>query len=594
MKMLDTWHSIRNIGTTGVADEALVHKIKLVNTLSFSLCSIILIIGAIYFALSGELSIMIPAGIEFLLAASAIWHNYHKRYTTAALVTFFVQCAASLYFGLLLGNVIELQAMVIFLFLITFLLFKEKHLRRIYLTIATIILFIIEANYYYNFIVPIRLDFELTVIFKALSIVGVLIMITVVGAPYVQSNDENKELSKANNFKRIFIYQITHELRTQLNAIYYITQLIKRETKLDPHLKKTEPYINLLFNAVGNTRNIINNVLDMSKIEAGKMEDVQEESFEVKPFFERLIGVHIVTAKARSINISLQIDEAMPAVIHADSFKLSQIVANLLSNAVKYAERSSTVILKLSRLDARSWAMQVSNKGIGISNEKLDVIFEQFVTNKQNRYTEGTGLGLYIVKNILHTLNGEISAESQPGGDTTFTVKLKLQAGRQEEVQEDPEEDVDLSNVRILVADDNEMNNMLFSQYLRMCGCIVTSAYNGIEVMSKLRQEKHLPDLILLDHQMPEMDGAATLAYLKEEPRLQRIPVIICTGSFEYQEALLAAGANAIVVKPIEQQSLFRVISQHLPHINGTNAAYSDYSGNDSHYQQDGAGVAPH
>jgi CheY-like chemotaxis protein len=246
------------------------------------------------------------------------------------------------------------------------------------------------------------------------------------------------------------------------------------------------------------------------------------------------------------------------------------------------------VLLKLNKQDARTWNMEVSNKGSGISKEKMSVIFDQFVTNKQNRYTEGSGLGLYIVKNILHALDGTISAESQPGGDTTFTVTLKLQPGRQEDVQEETEEDVDLSNVRILVADDNEMNNMLFSQYLRMCGCMVTSVYNGMEVIDKLQQEKHLPDMILLDHQMPEMDGAATLAYIKKEPRLQQIPVIICTGSFEYQEALLAAGANAIVVKPIDQQSLFRIISQYLPHINETNA-----SGDDRHYH-DGAAASLH
>lgn len=571
MKTLETWHSIRRTGTEGVADKELLHKIKLVNSLSFSLCSLVMIVGSIYYLLSGKLSIFIPAMVEFLLAGSAILLNYHKKHEAAALVTFLVQCAASIYFGLLLGNVIELQAMVIFLFLITFLLFKKKTLRRICLAIATVILVIIEANYYSNFVEPIQLSLRLTIIFKGLSIGGVLLLILVAGRPYVQSNDENNELTRVNNFKRIFIYQITHELRTQLNAIYYIAQLIKREIKLDPNLKKIEPYINLLFDVVGNTRNIINNVLDMSKIEAGKMEDIQEESFEIKPFFERLIAVHKVTAKARNIQIKLQIDEQMPSVILFDSFKLSQIVANLLSNAVKYADRNSTVLLKLNKHNANTWSMQVANKGIGIAKEKLTTIFDQFVTNKQNRYTEGTGLGLYIIKNIINTLGGEIHAQSNPGANTTFTVTLKLQRGKLGDIQEETEEDIDLSNVRILVADDNEMNNMLFSRYLSMCGCTVTTASNGLEVINKLEKEKHLPDVILMDHQMPEMDGAAVLAYLKQDTQFQHIPVIVCTGSFEFQETLLAAGASAIVVKPVDQKSLFKIISQHLPHINEPN-----------------------
>jgi CheY-like chemotaxis protein/two-component sensor histidine kinase len=392
-----------------------------------------------------------------------------------------------------------------------------------------------------------------------------------VGRPYVLSKDT---LYRANNFKRIFIYQVTHELRTQLNAVYYIAQLIKREIKLDPNLKKIEPYIDLLFTVVGNTRNIINNVLDMSKIEAGKMEDVQEEPFEIKPFFERLIAVHKVTAKARQIQIKLLIDEQMPPIIVCDSFKLGQVVANLLSNAVKYADRDSIVLLNLSKVNDHSWSMQVTNKGFGIAEDKLTAIFEQFVTNKHNRYTEGTGLGLYIVKNMVHAMEGAINADSQPGAgaDTTFTVRLKLQAGKIEDIQEEAEEDIDLSNVHILVADDNEMNNMLFSKYLGMCGCTITSATNGLEVLNKLQQEKQLPDMILMDHQMPEMDGATTLIHLKQDPKLQHIPVIICTGSFEFQDKLIAAGACAIVVKPIDQKSLFKVISQHLPHINEISA----------------------
>lgn len=581
MKMLQTWQAIRRTGTEGVADEELAQRIIMVNTLSFSLCCLVSVIGASYYSLSGKLSIFIPASIELVLAASALLLNYRKLYQAAALLTFFVQCSASLYFGLLLGNVIELQAMIIFLFLITFLLFKEELIRRVCFTTAVIILIIIEANYYYNFVPSVQLSNDLTIIFKALSFGGVLLLIVVVGRPYVQSKDA---LHKANRFKRTFIYQITHELRTQLNAVYYIAQLIKREIRLDPHLKKLEPYIDLLFTAVGNARNIINNVLDMSKIEAGKMEDVQEETFEVQPFFERLIAVHNVTAKARNIQIKLQIDQQMPPVIVCDSFKLSQIVANLLSNAVKYSDRSSTVVLRLSTSGTSAWSMEVINKGFGIPKDRLIAIFDQFVTNKQYRNTEGTGLGLYIVKNMVDSLGGVINVESQQGNNTIFTVKLKLQSGKLEDVREEMEEEADLSNVRILVADDNEMNNMLFSRYLEMCGCMVSTASNGLEVVHRLKHDKHLPDVILLDHHMPEMDGAATLTYLKQTSHLRHIPVIVCTGSIEFQDALLKEGASAIVVKPIDQKTLFKIISQHLPPASEINAGlFSDRSSGAHH-----------
>ncbi|HEY8920676.1 MAG TPA: hybrid sensor histidine kinase/response regulator [Chitinophaga sp.] len=569
MKAHQIWRSIRRTGTKGVADEELAQRIMMVNTLSFSLCCLAFLVGSVYFILSGKLSILIPASIECVLAATAIVLNHYRHYHAAALVTFFVQCMASIYFGLLLGNVIELQAMVIFLFLITFLLFKRTSTRVICLVSSVVILMIIEGNYYFHFIKQVPLDLQLTVIFKALSIAGVLLVIVVVGRPYVLSKDR---LHKTNHFKKIFIYQVTHELRTQLNAVYYIAQLIKREIRLDPHLKKINPYIDLLFTVVGNTRNIINNVLDMSKIEAGKMEDVQEEAFEIDAFFERLMAVHKVTAKTRNIQIQLQIDPKMPPVIICDSFKLSQAIANLLSNAVKYADRNSTVFLKLNKNNAQTWSIQVVNKGLGIEADKLSAIFELFVTNKPNRYTESTGLGLFIARNMVHALQGEIHAESQPQGNTTFTIQLPLKPGKVADVHENQEEDIDLSHVHIMVADDNEMNNILFSKYLSMCGCTITSVNNGVEVLQKLEQERRLPDVILMDHKMPEMDGETTLHHLKKDPRLQNIPVIVCTGSFEFQELLMQAGASDIVIKPIDQPSLFKVISQHLPHFNEISA----------------------
>lgn len=569
MKAHQIWRSIRKTGTKGVADEELAQRIMMVNTLSFSLCCLIFLVGSVYFILSGKLSILIPASIECALAATAIVLNHYRHYHAAALVTFFIQCMASIYFGLLLGNVIELQAMVIFLFLITFLLFKKTSTRVICLISAVVILMIIEGNYYFHFIKQVPLDLQLTVVFKALSIAGVLLVIVVVGRPYVLSKDR---LHKTNHFKKIFIYQITHELRTQLNAVYYIAQLIKREITLDPHLKKINPYIDLLFTVVGNTRNIINNVLDMSKIEAGKMEDVQEESFEIDAFFDRLMAVHKVTAKTRNIQIQLQIDPKMPPVIICDSFKLSQAIANLLSNAVKYADRNSTIFLKLNKTSAQTWSIQVVNKGLGIEADKLSAIFELFVTNRPNRYTESTGLGLFITRNMVHALKGEIHAESQLQGNTTFTIQLPLQPGKAADVRETQEEDIDLSHVHIMVADDNEMNNILFSKYLSMCGCTITSVNNGVEVLQKLEQGHHLPDIILLDHKMPEMDGETTLHHLKKDPRLQNIPVIVCTGSFEFHELLMQAGACDIVIKPIDQPSLFKVISQHLPHFNEISA----------------------
>lgn len=497
--------------------------------------------------------------------------------TASFLLSYTILCSALIFWGIMLGPTAQIHILVAFLMGLAWFVLENKLAQWLAVGFDLAMIVFLEVSYYNHWFAPVDLPEHIQMIIRwIVVVVGSALNVAIIYLYYTEwvNAKVNKlltDLEKANNFKRIFIYEVTHDIRTQLNAIYYLAQLFRREIKLDPQLKNITPYNNLLFTAVNNASRIINNVLDISKIEAGKMEEVQEDTFLLKPFFENLLEGQKVTANTRKIQLRLVTDDSMPEAVTCDYFKLSQIITNLLNNAIKYGHKNSVVHVKVKRVNHYVWSIAVINKGPGIPFEKLESIFDQFVAKKPNRYTEGTGLGLYIVKNMVDALGGDVRAESQPGADTRFTVTLKLKAGRIADIPEETEEVIDLSNIRILVADDNEMNNMLFSRYLSLNGCVVTSASNGLEVLDKLEKEKQLPDIILMDHHMPEMDGATALVHLKKHPQLKHIPVIICTGSFEAQEQLMAAGAAAIVIKPVDQKTLFSVISRHLPHLNELN-----------------------
>ncbi|SEW53281.1 hybrid sensor histidine kinase/response regulator [Chitinophaga arvensicola] len=562
-RLKKTIHKIVNTGTQGIIDDELITRITLVNSLSLAIVILIICVGSVYYAMSGQLSILLPASFEASLALSPIFLNHYKKHHLASLITFFTQCLASLYFGLLLGNIIELQAMVIFLFLITFLIFKDKWTRRICIVTSMGILFVLEANYYDNFVSTISLNHTTTVIFKALSVMGVMLLVLIVGSPYVASNDA---LHKANHFKRMFVYQVTHEMRTPLNAIYGAAQLLKREAKLDINLRKIMPLIDHLLTATNNTRRIINDVLDMAQIESGKIEHTVMEVIELTPFINKITDVNRIIARSRQIKIGLTIHE-MPQVIICDTLKLNQVITNLLGNAIKYADKNTTINIHVTRLEEQ-WQMQFVNQGTPIPEAQLSEIFEPFVGTRNN-HTEGTGLGLYIVKNKVKAMNGSITVSSSASGETCFTLCLPLTiasladipAGMNEEVKER-----DLSNIHVMMAEDDEINSKILQMLLQKIGCEVTATTNGIELLEQV--QKNVPDMIIMDYHMQGLNGVDTLKILKALPQYAHIPVIIATGDVRgaTQQVLLEAGASAVLEKPVHHSQLLSIMNQHIRH----------------------------
>ncbi|NLR63819.1 response regulator [Chitinophaga varians] len=558
--------TIRNIGTTGIEDQDKVKRIKLTNAIGASIAFMILSIAPIGVIFTKNVVIAIAAGVDILFTLSVLVLNHYKKHLTASLVIYFSQCLAVIAFGIILGGLIQLQCVIVFLISILYLLFKEKSLRIVCLISAILTLVILQTIYYLNSVVLQPLGLDTAYIIQSLALVGLLVLILVISRPYVQSHDNNPELERANQFIKVFTYKIAHELRNELNQINLASYLIKKEAAANKQLENISNLIDILRNSSNETKNIVNNVLSMAKIESGQIDAVVLSHFQTASFFEKFIPAYKLLARGKGIQVKLFIDEKMPAVIIGDPLKIGEIVNNLMGNAIKYSHKYSTVYLKIAA-NEKTYQIEVINKGKMIPKEKIDQIFDPFITFKGNRQTEGTGLGLSLVKNIAETLNGKVAVTNPMPEHTKFSVILPLLAGTQEEIKEE-EEDMDIFDFphNILIADDEDMNCLLLSKVLEDLGCIVKTTSNGQEALNAI--EKKLPDLIILDSAMPVLNGEETLNKLKQDSRTKDIPVVIATGDAfaEKQAKLIAAGASAIMSKPIVIKDLAKVLTQHLKH----------------------------
>lgn len=568
------YNQLVRTGTEGVQDEELVGRIRFVNMLCIYIGLLLLFIGPVVCNyLEWSAAILIPFVIEFILNWFVLVLNARKKYYQASVLLYYLQCSAIIYFGYQLGEQFHLHFMVMFLISIIYLVFRKGWERNISLIIAIAALIFLQVSYYVNYIKfnrPITMASPKDYIIQSLVIGGVLVLILFVSKRYVTSFDYNPVLRQISQFKKVFIYQVTHEVRTPLNAIYGVAQLLKREIKMDPSLKKIESLTDQLLAATNNAKSIVNNVLDMAQIESGHMESTEVDAFMVHTFFSNIVEVNRIIARAREIKIDLTI-EKVPDVVISDTLKLNQITTNLVANAIKYAYKKTTIYLRVQRSenDMDKWTLQVINEGPGISPEKLPVIFDPFITDKNEKHIEATGLGLYIVKNKVDLMGGTVHVESEPSGYTVFTVTLPLMRGWLKDIRSNGEpdkEEIDISGTKVLLAEDEPLNAVMLTRFLENHGCFVTHVSDGQEVLEKVYRSGESFDIIIMDYHMPLLDGIETLKRLKNNELSKNTPVIIATGDAfkESQDLLLLTGADAVVEKPIEHKLLLEVLHWHL------------------------------
>ncbi len=382
---------------------------------------------------------------------------------------------------------------------------------------------------------------------------------------------EAKELAEqATQTKSNFLSNISHEIRTPMNAIIGLTELMLPDEE-DP--QKLE-YLEAVRFSADNLLRLINDLLDLSKIEADKIE-LSEEVFNLKEqllHFERTLGY---IARDKSLQISLEMEEPLPRLLKGDTVRLSQILLNLGSNAVKFTHAGKIEIkvsCKQTTAEKQLLRIEISDTGIGIDANKIERIFDRF--EQAEKYTSrkfgGTGLGLTITQKLVKLMGGKIEVKSIPGKGSVFTVNIPFaQVSDPNREVTDPQTLAiqSLSGYTVLLVEDNHINIMLASRLLKKWDCTFEVAENGLDALYALQKTKF--NLILLDIQMPVMNGFELIAKVRSgeiREDIRRIPVIALTAdAFEDTKTKAdALGFDDFITKPIKSLELYQKMSRLL------------------------------
>jgi PAS domain S-box-containing protein len=378
---------------------------------------------------------------------------------------------------------------------------------------------------------------------------------------------ENAE--NAAKIKEDFISTMSHELRTPMNAVLGMTNLLLQE-KPQQHQEK---YLEVLQSAAKNLLSLINDILDISKIEAGKVV-FENIDFNIEELLQNITNIYQYTAKEKGLQLDLAYDSNIHPLLVGDPTKMTQILTNLISNAIKFTNQGGvTIELRLLAVQADSNTIEflVKDTGIGIPASKLHTIFESFTqadTTTSRKYG-GTGLGLTICKKYIELQGGKLAVESEENKGSTFSFTLtfpksKLTVWERQKPVEIAQNFM-VQHLRILVAEDNETNQFVVSKFLDSWKIGYDFANDGKEVIDKI-QSKHY-DMVLMDIQMPEIDGyqAAKLIRQMKGDYFQHIPIIALTASVlsSVGAKVKAAGMNDFVVKPFEPNELLAKITQY-------------------------------
>lgn len=451
------------------------------------------------------------------------------------------------------------------------------------------------AFYHSEYVVPHTMKMAYSDSYVSMIIVALVIcsLITFQNSIFKAENklakEQKKEIEELNRMQNRFFSSMSHEIRTPINTIIGLNEMILRENVSDE-----------VANDAANIQSasemllaLINDILDMSKMESGKM-DIVSTTYDLGAMLSELVGMIWNRAKSKGLEFHVDVDQTLPSQLYGDEVRIKQILVNLLNNAVKYtSEGSVTLAIQRGRMGDDGMAeviYSVIDTGMGIKKENLPYLFQAFkrVDEEQNRYIEGTGLGLSIVKQLVDLMGGEISVNSVYRKGSTFVVSLP-----QRIVTDTPIGELDLEtrhamnrsrhyrqtfeapNAHVLIVDDNETNLMVAQKLLRDTKVQIDTASSGTECLEKAFDKRY--DVILMDHLMPNMDGVTCLHELRTQQGglNQDVPVVVLTANAgsENQEMYRREGFDGYLLKPVTgrelEMELLRHLSKNLVNITG-------------------------
>jgi len=395
--------------------------------------------------------------------------------------------------------------------------------------------------------------------------------------------DAKDQAIRANEAKTNFLAKMSHEIRTPMNAVLGITEIQLQKETLPPD---TEEAFNHIYNSGYLLLSIINDILDLSKIEAGKLE-LSPVNYDIASLINDTVHLNIMRYDSKPIEFILELDDNIPSTLFGDELRIKQILNNLLSNAFKYTasgEVKFSINAEYEKTPGNvTLVFRVSDTGQGMTSEQINKLFDEYsrFNTKANRKTEGTGLGMNITRHLVHMMNGKISVESMPGKGSVFTVYIpqkiagsgilgretvenlkQFHDGRAEQLKNAPQIVREyMPYGKVLIVDDIETNLYVAKGLLSPYGLSIETAVSGFEAVKKIKDGASY-DIIFMDHFMPEMDGMETTKVIRNLGYNQPIIALTANALAGQAEIFLENGFDGYISKPVDIRQLNEVLNK--------------------------------
>jgi signal transduction histidine kinase/CheY-like chemotaxis protein len=400
---------------------------------------------------------------------------------------------------------------------------------------------------------------------KRMILILTVIQIASVVLVFVSGLLSLREANKASEAKTKFLARMSHEIRTPMNAIIGMAELALREN-ITPTVKE---YILTVKKAGTNLLSIINDILDLSKIESGKLE-ISSSNYSFPSMLNDVVSIIKMKIVDSGLRFDINIDSNIPNSLIGDETRIRQVLLNILGNAVKYTKKGFISLSASGEIIENTvlLTIEVADSGIGIKPEYLKKLFDEFVrVDESKNYIEGTGLGLPIAKNLIKTMNGDISVKSEYGKGSTFTIKLPQKISANELFDSIKNDSIAINfnapNARVLIVDDIDANLKVAKGLMQPYKMQVDLCTSGAEAIERIKANSY--DLVFIDHMMPDMDGIEATKIIREI--YANLPIIALTANAVsgVKEMFLENGFNDFLSKPINTVELNSILEKWLP-----------------------------